>query len=89
MQIHLRFANFYHYFVKYYAKIIRLSIELLKNNEEEKQNKILSFDIFAIAAIRIFTNISTIVFILIYLNSINQNIVKIDTSKFAIAVIFL
>ena len=33
LQVFLRFANFYQYFVKYFVKITRFLIELLKNSK--------------------------------------------------------
>jgi len=46
----LEFANFYRRFVKYFVKIIRLLIELLKDSKQEKQNKLFLFDALALAA---------------------------------------
>ncbi len=48
LQIFLKFANFYRYFIKYFARIIKFLIELFKNSKQKKQNKLFLFDTFAL-----------------------------------------
>jgi len=86
--VFLEFANFYRRFVKYFAKITRLLIELFKNNKQKKQNKLFLFDIFVLIVFRIFINIFIIVFILVYFDFKNQIIIKINVLRFVIAIIF-
>ena len=87
LQIFLKFANFYQRFVQYFAKIIRLLIELFKNNKQKKQNRLFLFDTFALTAFQILIDIFIIVSILIYFDFKNRIIVEINILKFAIAAI--
>ena len=84
----LELANFYRRFVKYFAKIIKFLIELLKNNKQEKQNKLFLFDIFVLIVFRTFIDIFIIAFILIHFDFKNRIIVKINALEFVIAIIF-
>jgi len=86
--VFLEFANFYRRFVKYFAKITRFLIELLKNNKQEKQNKSFLFDTFILVAFRVFINTFIIALVLVHFDFKNRIIVKINASKFVIAIIF-
>jgi len=88
LQVFLEFANFYWRFVKYFAKIIKFLIELLKNSKQKKQNKLFLFNTFALIASRAFIDIFIIVFMLMHFNLKNRIIIKIDASRFVIATIF-
>jgi len=85
--VFLEFANFYRHFVKYFAKIIRFLIELLKSSKQEKQNKSFLFDALALVVFRIFINIFIIAFILMYFDLKNRIIIEIDVLEFVIAII--
>ncbi len=84
----LKFANFYRRFVKYYAKITRTLIELLKRSKQKKQNESFIFDkivrITFIKFIIVFTTTS----MLIYFDSQKSIRVETNASKFAIIAIF-
>jgi len=86
--VFLEFANFYRRFIKYFAKIIRLLIELLKSSKQKKQNKLFLFNVFALVAFKIFIDIFIIAFILIYFDLKNRIIIEINALRFVIATIF-
>jgi len=86
--VFLEFANFYRRFVKYFAKIIKLLIELLKNNKQEKQNKLFLFDVFALVVFRAFIVVFITIFMLVYFDFKNRIIIKINALEFVIAIIF-
>jgi len=87
LQMFLEFANFYRRFVKYFAKIIKFLIELFKSSKQKKQNESFLFNVFVLIAFRAFIDIFIIVFILMYFDFKNRIIIKIDASRFAIAII--
>jgi len=87
--VFLEFANFYRRFVKYFAKITKFLIKLLKNNKQEKQNKLFLFNAFALIAFRTLINVFITIFILMYFDFKNRIIIKINVLKFIIAIFFL
>jgi len=87
LQVFLEFANFYRYFVKYFAKIIKFLIELFKSSKQEKQNKLFLFDALVLIVFRTFIDIFTIAFMLMHFDLKNRIIIEIDALEFVIVII--
>jgi len=85
--VFLKFANFYRRFIKYFAKITRFLIKLLKSSKQKKQNKLFLFNAFTLIAFKTFIDIFIIIFILMYFDFKNRIIIEIDALRFVIVII--